>query len=391
MLKPIGLISFTPRSHAAPKAEEPIDRFEPKVVILGGGYAGMAAARGLAEVPASVTLVDQRRSQTRKLMLWQVAVGNEVAQRRSEAPLAELLDSTGATFRQAEVRQVDAAAHQVHLADGSALPYDYLVVALGSRPAFFGHPEWAEHMLTMNVSEDAFRLRQTVQDHARQALGLEGAARQDCLRFVVIGGGATGVELAGVVHEVVQQVDPALLDSLSIKLVHSRDRILSGIPEEVSRSVSEALEGKGIELCLNQRVTEVGPGLVRLASGDVLQATEILWGAGVEAPSLLQDLGKTDRMGRVEVTDQLNLPDHPEVFVVGDAALAQAGGKTVPPDRFAAVQQADRAVENIKCALEHQPLQPFAFREREGWNVFGPTRIPTVRVERGSNWDTLES
>ena len=252
-------------------------------------------------------------------------------------------------------------------------------------------PDSTEAQGRRNLRQTLLRLRQTVQQHALRALQASKEARQDCLRFVVIGGGATGVELAGVVHEVVKQVDPGLLGDLSIKLVHSRDRVLSGIPAEVSQAVSQALEGKGIELVLGQRVTGVEPGQVQLSSGAVLPATEILWGAGVEAPGLLRDLGSTDSMGRVEVTEQLNLPDHPEVFVVGDAALARSNGQAVPPDRFAAVQQAGQAARNIQRSMDHRPLESFAFREREGWNVFGPTRIPTVRVERGDHWDTLES
>ncbi len=335
---------------------------DPRVVVLGGGYAGVELVESLEDVRVSVTLVDRKPDHTRKTKLWKVAVGKDETATES---LKRLTEKNGAQLKLGEVQEIDTASRQVKMQGGDSVAYDYLVVALGSRPNLMGHSEWARDVMTMDQPEDALRIRETVRGHALAALQLaDPAARAERLRFLVIGGGATGVELAGVAHEVVAQVSPSLLKDLDICLVHSGPSLLNGLPENASRAATARLEKKGMRFKLGHRVTEVQPGQVQLSSGETLKASAILWATGTRAPELLENLGKTDRAGRLEVTEHLTLPDHPEVFIVGDAALARCQGQPVPANKRAAVQEAELAARNIQNAISGRPMEPFRFHEK---------------------------
>jgi NADH dehydrogenase len=333
----------------------------PRVVVLGGGYAGIEAVQSLAGAPVDLTLIDQRPYQSQKTRLWQLAVGQPGEGTES---LQAVADKAGAQLQLGEVGHIDPAAHQVQLKDGQKLGYDYLVVALGSTP---GRP--AGEVLTLDQPEDARKIRETVRAQAQAALNNGGS-----LPIVVVGGGATGVEMAGIVHEVVEQVNPDLLSRLDLRLVHG-GRQLSGMPEEAARRSAQALEKLGVKLELGQRVARVSPGQVELESGRTLPASCVLWAAGTRAPALLAELGPTDRAGRLAVNQQLTLPDHPDVFIVGDAALVRCGDQTVPPNKRAAKQEADLAAANIRNSLQGLPMQAFQFQDGKDWNHIGPVDL----------------
>ena len=333
----------------------------PRVVVLGGGYAGIEAVQSLADAPVDVTLVNQRPYQSQKTRLWQLAVGQPGEGTES---LQALTEKTGAHLRLGEVSHIDTAAHQVQFQGGDSLNYDYLVVALGSTPA---RP--AAEVLTLDQPEDARQIRETVTAQAQKALNGNGP-----LPIVVVGGGATGVEMAGIVHEVVEQVSPELLPRLDLRLVHSGQQ-LGGMPEEAAQRSAQALQKLGVQLELGQRVAQVRPGEVELESGRTLPAACVLWAAGTKAPALLAELGQTDRAGRLAVNPELSLPDHPEVFIVGDAALVRCGDQTVPPNKRAAKQEADLAVANIRKSLQGLPMEPFQFQDGKDWNHIGPVEL----------------
>lgn len=339
-----------------------------RVVVLGGGYAGVKLMESLDGDGVDLTLVDRKPYHTEKTRLWKMAVGED---EDAIEPLARLAEKAGAHLQLGEVRAIDANARQVTLEGGAEIPYDYLVVALGSRPCLPAQPEWANAVLTIDQPEDAQRIRDTVRTQAQAAL-----SGSEPLRMVVVGGGATGVELAGVVHEVVAQVSPSLLDRLDLCLVHAGQRLVNGMPEEVSRQTTAAMESMGVRLILGERVTRVQEGEVELGSGEKLPASCILWATGTRAPELLAELGgKTDRAGRVEVSEHLTLPEHPEVFIIGDAALARCDGQVVPPDKRAAKKEAAQAARNIQNAIEGRPMEPFRYRDDKGWSHIGPVHL----------------
>lgn len=346
----------------------------PKVVVLGGGYAGVTFVDSLGEAPVDVTLIDKSPNHVRKTKLWKATVGQPEAQKALEEPLKEVIQRDGTEIKQGEVEGIKPNDNLVVLSDGSEVSYDYLVVALGSKPNFYGHPEWAEHVLTSDQAQDAKKTRETIQGHAKKVL--EGDPSASPLKFVVVGGGATGVEQAGVIHELVSQVSPDLLDQLDVTLVNSQDKVLKGFPEPYRDSATAGLKEKGIKLKTGHRVSQIESGKVHLNSGETLEATEILWGGGIEIPDVLDDLGgEQDRSGRVAVDHELKHPDHQDVFIIGDASVGQFEGQAIPADVRSARQEGAYVAQNIRETVEGQDPESFMFTRRTEWSKFGPIKV----------------
>ncbi|MCA9792474.1 MAG: FAD-dependent oxidoreductase [Candidatus Eremiobacteraeota bacterium] len=369
------LSNFSPSLRAGHHKRRPApSQDSPKVVVLGGGYAGVEFVESL-KAPVHLTLVDRKPDQTYKTKLWKVTVGGKDSSEAQQS-LAKVVGKAGGQLQLGQVTDIDLATRQVVLDHGQRIPYDYLVVALGSRPTLLGHPEWAEHVLTLDQPEDTQRIRDTVRSQAMAALAeADPARRRQQLEFVVVGGGATGIELAGIVADLVEQVDPSLSKDLNLTLVHSRERLCQGMPDEVSRRATAALLQKGVTLRLNERLADVAKGQVKLASGEVLPASAIMLAVGTESPEVLQCLGPTTRGGRVEVTDHLTLPDHPEVFVVGDAALVRSGGQAVPADKHSAKEAGETAADNLARSLDNQPMRAFSFHGKDHYKHIGPVNL----------------
>ncbi len=333
----------------------------PRVVVLGGGYAGLEFVEAMKKEPVDLTLVDRKPYHTEKTKLWKMAVRGEGDPTEN---LARKVEKAGGRLRLGEVAGIDVESRQVELEQGEAIPYDFLVVAVGSEP---GKPENSQAVLTLDQPEDARRIRQTVRSLA--------ATGDGPLPIVVVGGGATGVELAGVVHEVVKQVGRAALDRLELRLLHSGERLVGEMPDDVAAEAHERLVEMGVEVQLGARVASVGEGQVLLQSGQTLPASCVLWATGTRSPGFLADLGPTGRSGRVEVTENLTLPEHPEVFIIGDAALARCAGQVVPPNKRAARQEAEHAADNLQRALEGKPMERFVFRNDKGISHIGPVKL----------------
>lgn len=349
----------------------------PHVVIIGGGFAGLYAARWLARRPLRITLVDRKNHHTFQPLLYQVATAA-----LSPADIASPIRGVLRGYKNVEVLLEEAVgfdlpARRLKLRK-LELEYDYLIVAAGATHAYFGHDEWAAHAPGLKTLEDALEIRRRV------LLAYELAERQaaaggpvDPLNFVIVGAGPTGVELAGALAEIAHQalvrdfrhIDPK---QARILLLEGGPRVLPTYPESLSRSAEAQLRRLGVEVRANTMVTAIGPKTVRIGSEEIPSAVT-LWAAGVSASPLGKMLGvPTDRAGRVIVEPDLSIPGHPEVFVVGDlAACKDAEGKMVPGVAPAAVQQGMAAARNIGRDIQKKPREKFVYLDKGSLATIG--------------------
>src|SRR5229473_372020 len=333
----------------------------PRVVIVGAGFGGLNAARLLARHPVHVIVVDRKNHHTFQPLLYQVATAG-LSPGEIAAPIRWILGGRkNVEVLMEEVTNFDLDRHLVITQD-QEIPYDYLVVAAGATHAYFGHEEWEPLAPGLKTIEDALEIRRRV------LLAFELAERQANsekeqvqLNFVVVGGGPTGVELAGTLAEIARRaltnefrtIDPR---KTRIVLLEGGPRILPAYPEDLSRSAEEQLRHLGVEVQTSALVTQVEPGAVRIGETK-LPAAVILWAAGVAASPLGKKLGApVDRAGRVLVNPDLSIPEHPEVFVVGDlAALKDEGGKWLPGVAPVAMQEGKATAHNIGNELQGEP------------------------------------
>ena len=341
------------------------------VVIIGGGFGGLSAARRLARGPVRITLIDRQNHHLFQPLLYQVATAG-----LSPADIASPIRSLLARYENVEVRMcevtgVDLAGKRVHLRDGEDVPYDALVVAAGVRHAYFGHDAWEADAPGLKTIDDALEIRRRVLSAFEDAeTEADPAVRDALLTFVVVGAGPTGVELAGAIAELARftvardfrAFDPR---KARVVLVEAGPRMLAAFDEKLSDSARRALEKLGVEVRLSTRVTDVRADGVQL--GDAfLPARTVLWAAGVQGPPLARALGaELDRSGRVKVQPDLTIPGHPDAYVVGDLASFEVeGGGTLPGLAPVANQQGAHAAENILSALNGQPRLPFRYLDK---------------------------
>ena len=351
------------------KAELPDDTGKlPHVLVLGGGFGGLWATRALATAPVRITLVDRTNHHLFQPLLYQVATAGLSAPDIA-APLRHILrKQANATVRLDEVRAIDTEARFVDLAQGQ-LHYDYLLVATGSTHAYFGRDDWAEFAPGLKTLDDALSIR------ARVLSAFEAAEREDdpslraaWLNFVVIGGGPTGVELAGTLAEIARHTLPrefrrADVRDARIHLVEAGPRVLAAMPEDLSEKTRQQLQRLGVQVHTGHAVTAIDAEGITLA-GERLASRTVLWAAGVAASPLGKQLGlATDRAGRVPVSADLSLPAHPEVFVVGDLASVTQDGKPVPGVAPAAKQMGAHAAAVIRDRLRGVAGKPFRYRD----------------------------
>ncbi|TPG11574.1 NAD(P)/FAD-dependent oxidoreductase [Rhodanobacter glycinis] len=342
----------------------------PRVVILGGGFGGMAVARRLAGASVQVTLVDRRNHHLFQPLLYQVATAS-LAAPSIAAPLRQILrGQRNLTILLDEVTGIDLAARQVQCAHG-LLDYDVLVVATGATHAYFGHDEWERFAPGLKTLDDAFLIRRRVLlafEHAERET--DPARRQSWLNFVVVGGGSTGVELAGTLIELARHTlsrdfrhsDPR---RASVRLIEAGPRLLPAFDPALSDRARQQLEHLGVEVHTGVAVTGIDANGVKLGERR-LSARTVLWAAGVAASPVGRLLGTAlDRAGRVQVLPDLSLPGHPEVFVIGDlAGLEQLNGKPVPGVAPAAKQMGQHVGTMIRARLQgSDERRPFSYRD----------------------------
>jgi NADH dehydrogenase len=341
---------------------------QPHVLVLGGGFGGLWATRALASAPVRVTLVDRTNHHLFQPLLYQVATAGLSAPDIA-APLRHILRrQKNVTVRLDDAESIDLDARTVKLADG-VLGYDYLLVATGATHAYFGNDTWAEHAPGLKTLDDALAIRSRVLS-AFEAAEREddAAARRRWLEFVVIGGGPTGVELAGTLAEIARHTLPrefrrADVCSARVHLVEAGTRVLAAMPAELSEKTRRQLRKLGVEVHTGKPVTAIDADGVTM--GDVrIDSRTVLWAAGVAASPLGRQLGvATDRAGRVPVAPDLSLPGHPEVFVIGDLASVQQDGKPVPGVAPAAKQMGAHVAGVLRDRLCGAASKPFRYRD----------------------------
>jgi NADH:ubiquinone reductase (H+-translocating) len=342
---------------------------KPHVIIVGGGFGGLYAARALARAPVDVTLLDRRNHHVFQPLLYQVATA-ALSPGDIASPIRWILRrQANVDVLLADVRRVDPSGRKVLLADGGEMTYDYLILAPGATHAYFGHDEWRAVAPGLKTLEDALDIRRRVLlAFERAERESDPAKRRALLTFVVIGGGPTGVELAGALAEISRQslardfrhFDPG---SARIVLLEGGPSLLGGFPEPLRAAGRSDLERLGVEVRTGSAVTGLSTGRVESAAGTIEAAT-ILWAAGVAASPLGVTLGAaTDRAGRVAVQADLTIPGHPDLFVIGDlASISGADGRPLPGVAQVAIQTGKHAAANIRRAIDGEPLRPFAYR-----------------------------
>jgi NADH:ubiquinone reductase (H+-translocating) len=345
------------------------------VVIIGGGFGGLRAAQALKRAPVQVTLVDRRNFHLFQPLLYQVATGG-LSPANIASPLRTILKHQHhAQVFLAEVVDFDVAHQRVILSDGS-LGYDTLIVAAGAGHHYFGHPEWEQYAPSLKTVDDATAIRRRI------LLAFEAAERETDpgrrkarLSFVIVGGGPTGVELAGAIAELARHTlakefrafDPA---QASILLVEGLDRVLPTYPPRLSARATAALQRLGVAVRTGTFVTDIGPESVMLRAGnreERIPAHTVLWAAGVEASPLAQRLARaaaveTDRAGRIMVAPDCGVPGRPEILVIGDMAhFKDQTGQPLPGVAQVAIQQGSYAAELIQARLAGKRMPPFVY------------------------------
>ncbi|HEU5021429.1 MAG TPA: NAD(P)/FAD-dependent oxidoreductase [Bryobacteraceae bacterium] len=364
-----------------------------RVVIVGGGFAGLYAARSFRGDPVEVTLIDRRNFHVFQPLLYQVATGG-LSPGEISAPLRVVVNRQKNTIVVlGEVTGIDVAAREVSLASGVRYPYDTLIVAAGATHHYFGHPEWERVAPGLKTIEDATEMRTRILlAFERAEESTDPAERAALLTFVVVGGGPTGVELAGALGEISRDTLRADFRNINpaesrIFLVEGNDRLLSTYPKDLSARAEQSLIELGVRSRLNARVTAIDANGVTMktAGGDVrIEAKTVLWAAGVQASPLGRLLGEAtgvpvDNSGRVEVAPDLSIPGHPEILVIGDLArIEQENGEQVPGVAPAAMQQGRYAARLIADRLAGKTPKPFHYFDKGSLATIGRKRAVAV-------------
>jgi NADH dehydrogenase len=350
---------------------------KPHVLIVGAGFGGLYAAKALRNAPVRITVIDRRNHHLFQPLLYQVATAGLSPGDIAYPIRAVLGRQENVRVLLAEAVGVDVASRKVKLRDGE-LSYDYLILAPGVRHAYFGHNDWEEWAPGLKTLEDALEMRRRIL-LAFEKAEREGdeARRRELLTFVVVGGGPTGVELAGAIAEISRRVmvrDFRAIDprEARIVLIEGGPRILPSYPEDLSTAAEAALKRIGVEVWTDSLVTSVVASGVVVA-GQKLPAATTLWAAGVEASPLARSLGVAlDRAGRVVVQPDLTVPGHPEVFVIGDlATLGDKNGRPLPGVAPVAIQQGRHAARNVLRACAGRAYEPFQYLDRGSLATIG--------------------
>jgi NADH dehydrogenase len=346
-----------------------------QVVVLGGGFGGLAFCQHFRHPSVGVMVIDRTNHHLFQPLLYQVATAGLSAPEIAQPIRSILAHRLDVTVLLDEVVDIKLADRQVFLAK-SVLPYDYLVVALGGCTSYFGHPEWEEFAPGLKTLQDALRIRSRVLLAFEKAENTADAAeREALLTIVIVGGGPTGVELAGAFAELARtvlkrdfrRIDPA---QARIVLIEAAPAVLGHMPPDLAESARRQLEGLGVQVRTSTRVSAIQRGEVILGTGEIIRAENIIWAAGVSAVPLTRKLGtELDRNGQVKVNPDLSLPGHPEVFAIGDLALLlQENGEPVPGVSPAAMQMAGHVARIIGDELDlgsgRAPRPPFRYWDR---------------------------
>jgi len=350
------------------------------VVIIGGGFAGIRAAKTLSSVPVSISLIDRKNHHTFQPLLYQVATATlspaDIAQ-----PIRAILQKQKNTcVIMDEVTSIDPEGKKVHLKSETILPYDYLVLATGATHSYFGHHEWEQFAPGLKTIEDALQIRgRTFSAFEEAERDMVRTNTHKPLNFVVIGAGPTGVEVAGALADtchVYLRDEFRHIDTTKARviLLEAMPKILGPYPEDLSASAFQQLKDCGVEIMTNTQVTDVQDSYVMTSAGRI-DAAVIIWAAGVQASPLGKDLGfPVDRRGCVMVDQFLNPPGHPEIFICGDLAHFEQDGKPLPGVAQTAMQMGIHAAEQIKLDMQNKTRTPFRYFDKGDMATIGRMR-----------------
>jgi NADH:ubiquinone reductase (H+-translocating) len=365
----------------------------PRVVIIGGGFGGLYATRALNGHPVDVTLIDRTNHHVFQPLLYQVATAT-LAATDITAPIRWLLrKQANARVLLNDVAGIDPQARRLHIADGHDVPYDYLIVAAGSRHSYFGHTLWEANAPGLKSVEDALEIRRRFLLAFERAEQADTAAQQKVwMTFVIIGGGPTGVELAGMIPTVARYGLPSEFKKVDTRtarvlLLEGGPRLLPTFPDDLSQKAAQQLEDLGVEIRVNAKVTDVGRDFVCIGD-ERIEVGTIFWAAGNEPSFLGRQLdAPLDRGGRVLVEPDLSVPGHPEIFVVGDLAAMFQDGKPVPGVAPAAMQSGVRAAKNILRRSFGGPTEPFRYWNKGDVATIGRYRaVALIAGQHLSGW-----
>ncbi len=361
----------TPTANPAPLALPPIDKVNPHIVILGGGFAGLNMTRALRDAQARITLIDRQNHHLFQPLLYQVATSAlsavEIAQ-----PLRSILsEQDNVHVELGKVEAIDLKTRTIILSDRS-INYDYLAIALGGVTSYFGHPEWAEHAPGLKTINDAVRVRREILFAFEKAeLTQDPVEKEKLMTIIIVGGGPTGVELAGAVKELgrfVMRHDFRKIDPTKVRviLVEAADRILSHLPRDLSISAHRQLLEIGVEIRLNTMVKDIKKERVIVshkenpAELETINSASIVWAAGVGANPVTRNMGvEVDRAGRIKVNRDLSIPGFPEVFAIGDiSTITNKDGSPVPGVSPAAIQMGQFVAKTILTDQADPNLKP---------------------------------
>jgi NADH:ubiquinone reductase (H+-translocating) len=342
----------------------------PRVVIVGGGFAGLQAAKALADAPVRITLVDRRNHHLFQPLLYQVATAALSPADIAQPIRSVLRGQPNVEVVLAEVETIDPATKEVVLEDTANLSYDYLILAAGANHAYFGHTEWEPYAPGLKSLEEALNIRRRILVSFEEAeRECDPARREALMTFVVVGGGPTGVEMAGAIAEIARfslARDFRHIDTRDAKviLVEASNTLLAAFPERLSRHALQDLKRLGVDVRFGKPVTAISSEAVTVGD-EIIPARTVVWAAGVQASPLGRSLEVgLDRAGRVLVNPDLSVPGHPEIFVIGDmASLQDPRGRPLPGVAQVAMQQGEWAAANIQRAIEGKPGRPFRYRD----------------------------
>jgi len=342
----------------------------PHVVIVGAGFGGLGVAEQLAHVPVAVTLIDRHNYHTFQPLLYQVATSLLNAEDVGASVRSLFRHQENVNFRLGAVTEIDLAMRKIQMDDGDEITFDYLVLAGGATVNYFGTPGAAEHGFPLYTLMNAVKLRNQVMQQFEAANRDPAMIDDGALTFVVVGAGPTGVETAGALSDLFYNLLPQDYHQLAtekarIIVVEMGHEVLATFQENLRAYARKELEERGVELRLGEAVAEVGPTSVKLKSGEEIKAHTLVWAAGVQASPLAHMLGMPQgRGGRVKLNPDLSVPDHPDIFVVGDMGEVASEGKVLPQLGSVAMQSGEHVGKQIARRIMGGETQPFKYWDK---------------------------
>src|SRR6266404_485640 len=342
----------------------------PHVVIVGAGFGGLGVAEQLAHVRVDVTLIDRHNYHTFQPLLYQVATSLLNAEVVGAPVRSIFRHQKNVTFRLATVTGIDVPGHKIQLAEGDEIAYDYLVLAGGATVNYFNTPGAAEHAFPLYTLMNAVTLRNRILERFEAADRDSTLIEDGVLNFVIVGAGPTGVEIAGALSDLTYNLLPddyhqLATENARVIIVEICKEVLAPFKDNLRAYAKEELKQRQVEVRLGEAVTEVGPTFVRFGSGEEIKTHTLIWAAGVRANSLADILGLPQgHGGRIKLNPDLSVPEHPEIFVVGDMGEVVSEGKVLPQLGSVAMQSGAHVAQQIYRRLAGEPAQPFKYWDK---------------------------